>query len=1111
MSSELVAIITSQDPAVRNRSLDGFCRQADAARLLREAEALDAFRRASENLYERVRAIFFLAAIYRYHLPPKLPPSALSAIPYEGYVHVLQRRFEEAVESFLTVQRRQGASDAVASALAAAYHALGFQTLADQVRRSVRSVRGNQWMFRMGHPADHPLHIRPELVRRGDRSQPFPILCERTPVRMDLSHSGWSDIFFLGMDFPEGARVLNISVDLGVRGRDAAPRSPIEVYLRVIDEPVLRLASVDLKAKADVTTLAEVFDFAKDYLGLLKAAVIAAGIIPPGLEGSGQKLSDVLGRLVGPGLGLEIVSKVNDIPKGSRLAVSTNLLAAIITCLMRATGQISALTGSLEENERRVVAARAILGEWLGGSGGGWQDSGGIWPGIKIIEGRAAGPDDPEYGISRGRLLPDHHIYTDSEVSLRTRQAICDSFVLVHGGMAQNVGPILEMVTEKYLLRCDAEWLARQEAMRILRAIEDALCQGQVAEVAALTTQNFFGPIQTIIPWASNHYTQTLIAETAAHFGSDYWGFLMLGGISGGGMGFIFAPDKKEAAQDYLQDLMCRTKRQLQYALPFAMEPVVYDFAINDQGTLAELWTGDDALMPPGYYALCAPEWLRRNVRELSPAVQGEIARFAAACREHPRLAGSMEMLFSTLFPQPKAEDRSQSTLKLLLEAHGFDHELHEQIRADLRAGRIGLAQNRLPASCLIEDVGPEDVLDCTNADAIDVACRRIGEEALARGEVAVMTLAAGAGSRWTQGAGVVKALHPFCRFRGKYRNFIEVHLAKSRRVAQQFRTPVPHIVSTSYLTHEPIAEALQRHGNYGYEGPLWLSPGRSVGLRMVPMPRDLRFAWEEMPQQILDVQAQKVRESLHASLIAWAESCGGASDYVDNLPLQCLHPVGHWFEVPNLLRNGVLARLLSERPQLKYLMLHNIDTLGADLEPGLLGLHIQEQACLSYEVIPRRIEDRGGGLARVDGRVRLVEGLAMPREEDEFRLTYYNSMTTWVTIDRLLEVFGLTREDLSDEAAVTTAIRRLSLRLPTYITLKDVKKRWGHGQEDIFPVAQFEKLWGDMTALPEAACRFFVVPRLRGQQLKDQAQLDSWLRDGSAAYVDSLCGWADL
>jgi len=101
---------------------------------------------------------------------------------------------------------------------------------------------------------------------------------------MDLTHSAWSDIFFLGMDFPEGARVLNVSVNLGVFGRDEQPRPPVSAWLRVLDEPVLRLTSVDLGATADLTSLAEVFDFAKDYLGLLKAAVIAAGIVPPGVE-----------------------------------------------------------------------------------------------------------------------------------------------------------------------------------------------------------------------------------------------------------------------------------------------------------------------------------------------------------------------------------------------------------------------------------------------------------------------------------------------------------------------------------------------------------------------------------------------------------------------------------------------------------------------------------------------------------------------------------------------------------------------------------------------------------------------------------------------------------
>jgi len=1170
--------------------------------LLQECTALDAFRRRSENLYEKVRAGFFLYAIHRFHIPAKLNHATrntqhASLIPFKGYEHLLQRRFEEAIDTFLAVQNAEGPSDPISSALAAAYHRLAFQTLADQVRGSVRTVRGNQWMFRMGHPADQPLRIRPELLRRTQEDGSYPILRECTPVRMDLTHCGWSDIFFLGMDYPEGAKVLNVSIDLGVHGRDAAPRPPVEAYLRVIEEPLLRLVSVDLGASADLTNLADIFDFAKDYLGLLKAAVIAAGIIPPGIEGSGQSLAELLARIVGPGRGLEIVSNVNNIPKGSRLAVSTNLLAALISVCMRATGQAASLPGQLEEHERRLVLARAILGEWLGGSGGGWQDSGGVWPGMKLIEGVLAGEDDPEFGVSRGRLMPQHRILNEQDASAETRRKLQDSLVLVHGGMAQNVGPILEMVTEKYLLRSAAEWKARQSMLGILEEILSSLRKGDIRSIGSATSRNFNEPIQTIIPWASNYFTEALIEKTRREFDESFWGFMMLGGMSGGGMGFIFAPEKKAQAQSRLQEIMADCKRELQNALPFAMEPVVYDFSINERGTFAEMLKDAAALMPSGYYTLTVPVLLKLDRHSLSPLRRAELDKFGAACRTKPELRGVVQTLFDVMLPKGKAESSSGSTLGELLAEHGFDPVQHEQIRADLKEGRIGLLQNRLPASATIEDVAGGDVFDSalwnrnkspmttpvpvatpkTNeeikakevflptsdgglekipieralatakAQKVDLiqtiegstpVCRLMardaynkrredliakrdrprttgfegyvskGTEALVRGEIAVVTLAAGAGSRWTQGAGVVKALHPFCKLGGRHRTFAETHLARSRKVSRQAGAFIPHIFTTSYLTHSPIQEFLARQNNYGYEGPLLLSPGKSVGLRMIPTARDLRFMWQEMPQQILDEQQQKVRDSLRHALINWARTAGEVSDYTDNVPLQCLHPVGHWYEVPNLFRNGVLARLLAERPQLKYLLLHNIDTLGASVDAALLGLHIEGGACLTFEVITRRLEDRGGGLARVNGRVRLVEGLAMPREEDEFALTYYNSNTCWIHVDKLLGAFGLTRGDLSDEAKVAIGIRALAAKMPTYITLKDVKKRWGQGQEDIFPVSQFEKLWVDMTALPEIDCQFVAVPRLRGQQLKDQAQLDGWLRDGSAVYVEGLCEW---
>jgi hypothetical protein len=1120
--SELWTIITAADPALRNRSLDAFCRSATTQQLIAEAAELETLRRSSTNLYERVRALFFLYAIHRFHLPARREPAARgrALIPFRGYEKLLTRRYEEAISIFLDAQAAQGLSDGLSSALAAAYRGLAFQTLAEQVRRSVRSVRGNQWMFRAGHPADYALRMRTELMRRG-AGEPFPILHEATPVRMDLSHSGWSDIFFLGMDLPELARVLNVSIDLaihepdGQRGSDAqagsdaqTPKPPVEAFLRVIDRPVIRLVSVDLNATAEINDLQELCDFGRDYLGLLKGAVIASGIVPPGLEGSGQPLCAVLAQLMQrEGLGIEIVSQVNNIPKGSRLAVSTTLLASLIAVCMRATGQASSLTGALAEPERRLVAARAILGEWLGGSGGGWQDSGGVWPGIKLIEGVLVADSDPEFGISRGRLLPNHRILGESEVSEATRERLQQSLVLVHGGMAQDVGPILEMVTERYLLRLDDEWAARLTACEILDEIIADLRGGDVHAIGHATQRNFDGPIQTIIPWASNLYTETLIRAVRAAYGDAFWGFWMLGGMSGGGMGFIFDPACKSEAQCRLGTLMREISGRLAGGVAFAIEPVVYDFSINERGTFAELKTGDAAILPDGYYNIVLPGLLRRDQRLLSTCERSDLERFSSLCHDAPGALSRTRSLLDRLLPHASQGEENGESLDSLLAQNGFDVIEHERIQAEMRAGHIGLAQNRIPASVQIEDVAARDLFDARQE--VNARLRAKGEEALAAGAVAVVTLSGGVGSRWTRGAGVVKALSPFCRLAGTHRTFLEVHLAKSRRASRLYACAVPHVITTSYLTHQPIDEHMRRESAYGYTGPWYLSTGQSVGLRLIPTVRDLHFAWEESPQQMLDAQAQKVRDSVHAALISWARQCGEGNNYTDNLALQCLHPVGHWYEVPNLFRSGVLLRMLQAHPNLRYLMVHNIDTVGADLDPGILGWHIERKATMTAEVVTRCIEDHGGGLASVDGRMRLVEGLALPSEEAEFKLSYYNSNTFWIEIDGLLQVFGLNRKDLGNQEKLAAAVRAMAARMPTYVTLKDVKKRWGKGQEDIYPVAQFEKLWGDMTALPHIACEYVIVPRMRGQQLKEPAQLDSWLRDGSAAYVTGLCDFS--
>ena len=373
-------------------------------------------------------------------------------------------------------------SDATSSALARAYRELAFQTLADQVRDSVKSHPGNGWMFEErggggggGGVCEEltPLRWSADLLPNAVSPMTAgPTLCERTPVRMDLSHSCWSDIFFLAMDNPEVARVVNLSVDLAVssqRGGNGTndvgdvvrPVPPIEcrLCLTTTNPGTIRLTSMDLKSTVLLTHASQVFDYGSDHLGLLRAGLVASGIVPLGLEGRCRRgrrradededdvgddvpLGDLLSVMMptsvafdggGCPYGLELVTNVRDIPKGSRLAVSTNLLGSMIALGMRATGQTSSLIGPLLEEERRLVAARAILGEWLGGSGGGWQDSGGVWPGLKLIHGVRSTEGDPEYGVSRGRLLPRHRLLTEEDAPESLLRELGKSLVLIHG------------------------------------------------------------------------------------------------------------------------------------------------------------------------------------------------------------------------------------------------------------------------------------------------------------------------------------------------------------------------------------------------------------------------------------------------------------------------------------------------------------------------------------------------------------------------------------------------------------------------------------------------------------------------------------------------------
>jgi UDP-N-acetylglucosamine pyrophosphorylase/galactokinase/mevalonate kinase-like predicted kinase len=1013
-----------------------------------------------------VRASLFLFVIYRFYLQEHEETPRHGEIPFQGITAAYKRDFEKSIGIYRREMTQNRRSDgALFSALSDSYYKLSFQYLLDQVKLSISHCRENVHLYQIQGLSAYPFSVSPELTIPDDQGL-YPVGVDMSPIRLDPSHSGWSDIFSLGMDFPEGAKVINISANLRIHGSEGPVVPPCECYCRYIEEPVLHLVSVDLQTSKKVSTLKELFNFGNDYLSLLKAGVVASGVVPPCFEKKDIALKDILEKLLNKPGGIEIVTMVNNIPKGSRLAVSTTLLSTIITRLMRFSGQIKNQTGTLKEEERRVVASRAILGEWLGGSGGGWQDSGGLWPGAKIITGKKAETGDPEYHVSRGCLLPDHTLLS-GEMSKEVEEGIINSMVLVHGGISQDVGSILEMATEKYLLRYDKEWEARLKGMELFHRIVRAVIKGDMKELGRLTTEDWEKAIQEVIPWVNNAFTEDLINRVKEEFRDDYWGFLMLGGMSGGGMAFIVNPDIRKTFKRRIYEIMHELKEVYQFSLPFIVNPVVYDFEFNHDGIVSRILNGDDASL--------------------------------SQIHMHHTDKESTE--------QKLPEENDVSAIK---ERYGFDADSHEHMKVMLKKEEIGLTKNHLPQDTSIQSVSDNEILHFKEKQA-DRSLYQSGLESLKNKEIAVVTFSGGLGSRWSNGAAVVKPVNPFIKIEGKYRTFIEVHLAKSRKTGAVSGGKIPHVFTTSYLTHGAIESYLKRFNYFDYGKDIFLSPAKSIGHRVYPMERDLRFYWNEQLQQKEEENVQKVQDDTHSALIEWAKKRGQGEDYSENIPILRFNPPGHWYEIPNLIKNGVLSNILQACPNLKYLFCHNIDTMGAHIDPSLLGLHIANKSCMTFEVTPRRIDDRGGGLAKINGHIQLIEGLALPREEDEYKLTYYNSLSNWITIDSLLDFFHLDRDVILDadkrdssRDKVIEAVRKIEKRIPTYVTIKSVKYLWGRGQEDVYPVAQFEKLWGDMTGLRDLAVRYVAVSRYRGQQLKEPSQLYTWVQDGSFEYLKS-------
>jgi galactokinase/mevalonate kinase-like predicted kinase len=938
------------------------------------------------------------------------------------------------------------ASEAVLKAIGIAFYERAFQLLEEQVQDCIKNRKPQLFLeFKLDNYA---LRVGENRTRIRE--------VVKVPVRIELTSCVGSDIFLLSMMRPDKARCINISVDL-LNSDTATFQSPIQVICRPIKERGIRLTSQDLGVSKLITSLDDLFDMRNDDVSLLKAAVIASGVIPPSAKNSNADLNEVLKLLLREldgYMGFEIITIVVQIPRGSGLAVSTNLLSGMIYSLMRFSGQY---VGEITDAQKADVAVRAIYGEWLGGSGGGSQDYGGMWGGFKEILGTEA---DPEYEpCSNGGFLS---AYKEMQLSEEAIDAVLDSMIVVNGGTGQNVGPILKMITTQFMVKSDLASKARSKTEMNYDLIRKALQKGDAHLLGALESADFVNRVD-ISPLANNKYHELVYERLQQEFKDGLWGYDSTGGRAGAG-GVLWADPKcKEQVKASFLSISQSVQHELKGQMHFASPPMVYDFCLNKSGmtleTIREEQLEEDLKI--------------KNHNDVRDFVQADV-------------------------------DDIKST-------YGFNELMFRQIQKAYQNGELSISKNIDPQIKQSDIVLPKTMLKQFpfpgSVEYEDLFLS--GTEALREEPIAYVTLNGGESTRY--GTNVIRSLNPSIFIAGSYCSPIELKMAHFRYLKETFQINVCPVFANGYFTEKNTKRVLKANDFFGVDPSVIYHCRHEVVHRVVPTIKDLEFWFNNIREKSRGAKDEELAHQYNRAMINWIQEEGEGNIYnaKGRNKLTTLVSPGHFFSFLSIVTNGVLGKLLKQG--VKHLVVSSNDNLMSTIDPAIFFYHMKNNNGATSEVVPK-LFDRGGAPIVVNGAVEIYEDFRFPDMETLARVPYFNPITSWLKIERILDVLGLDQDEVIGaadgneelQARCRKAVYDLSDKLRTYPVLKHINEDMGNGITYTFPVIQFEKLFGDFisTLSPE----FLLVPKLmRHTQIKSVDHIYQVYNDKSLDILEIL------
>ena len=371
---------------------------------------------------------------------------------------------------------------------------------------------------------------RPHSVLRSDE-----IVWARAPARLDMG-GGWTDTPPYSLEW--GGCVINAAVDLN-------GQSPIQAYVRVIDEPVIRIGSIDLGVRIEIRQFDELLDYrqATSSFALAKAALVLAGLAP---RGPGARRRQTLRQVLKAfGGGIELTT-LAAIPKGSGLGTSSIMGAVIVAALARVVGR---------DLSQRELFHQVLRLEQALTTGGGWQDQiGGVVEGVKLI-------------VAEAGMVPDAHIHYVPQ-DILDPQLNGEQTLLYYTGITRLAKNILQQVVGRYLSRDRATVATIRHIGQTAREVMDSFIRKDITKLGRLV-DTAWHLNKRLDPNSSNEEIEALLARLQPYL----YGAKLLGA---GGGGFLLMVCKSPADAG--------TVRRLLEAEPPNERARFFDYSISDQG-----------------------------------------------------------------------------------------------------------------------------------------------------------------------------------------------------------------------------------------------------------------------------------------------------------------------------------------------------------------------------------------------------------------------------------------------------------------------------------------------------------------------------------------------